>query len=356
MLVFDIDGVITDGKKYTDGHRAELKTIQLKDLDTFQLLKKEGYVLGCISGEDTAFSRQFVQTESLDFVVLGCKNKLEALEEKLYNYNVAYENICYIGDGKYDIPVLEKVGLAVCPEDAISEVKNVSDIVLKCRGGEGCLAELYSLLLRTENHAYRNFQQQAGDFLTMKILEHRDVLNAVVHNDCIMNSIQKAIEIIVCSYKNSGHLFLCGNGGSAADAQHLAAEMVGKFYLERHALSAEALTANTSILTCLANDYNYDMIFARQLEAKAAEGDVLIGITTSGHSPNVLVALKRAKEMGVGTILMTGEIPEYTEILQYTDCLLSVPSKNTPRIQEMHILMGHMICEVIEQCMADKLQ
>lgn len=356
MLVFDIDGVITDGKKYTDGHGAELKTVLLKDLDTFQLFKKEGCILGCISGEDTDFSRQLAKVESLDFAILGCKNKFEALEEKSYNYNIAYDNICYIGDGKYDIPVLERVGLAVCPDDAISEVKKVVDIVLNCKGGEGCLTEIYTLLFKSGNYEYKKFQQQkSSNFLVMKISEHRDVLDAVVHNDFIMNSIQKAIEMIVCSYKNSGQLFLCGNGGSAADAQHLAAEMVGRFYLERQALSAEALTVNTSILTCLANDYSYDMIFARQLEAKATRGDVLIGITTSGHSPNVLEALKRAKEMDVETILMTGEVSEYAEILQYTDCLLSVPSANTPRIQEVHILMGHIICEVIEQRMVDNV-
>lgn len=353
IIIFDIDGVITDGKKYIDGFGNELKTVLLKDLDTFQLFKKEGYILGCISGEDTAFSRQFIETVGLDFAVLGCKNKIEVLNEKACSYNIAHKNICYIGDGKYDIPVLEKVGLAVCPDDAIDEVKKICDIVLKCRGGEGCLAELHSLLLKLENNAYRNFKSKPGDFLVGKISEHIDVLDAVAHSDFVMNSIQKAIEMIVSSYKNSGHLFLCGNGGSAADAQHLAAEMVGRFCLERQALSAEALTVNTSILTCLANDYNYDMIFARQLEAKAAKGDMLIGITTSGHSSNVLEALKKAEEMGVGTILMTGEIQEYAEILQYTDCLLSVPSQNTPRIQEVHILMGHMICEEVERRMAD---
>lgn len=136
--------------------------------------------------------------------------------------------------------------------------------------------------------------------------------------------------------------------------QHLAAELVGRFYLERRALNAEALTVNASILTSLANDYDYSIVFARQLEAKAVNGDILIGFTTSGTSENILRAFQKAKEMGVKTILMTGKIAEDAHILQYTDCLISVPSQNTPRIQEMHILVGHTICEIVEKAMADK--
>ena len=134
----------------------------------------------------------------------------------------------------------------------------------------------------------------------------------------------------------------------------MAAELVGRFYLERKALDAEALSVNTSILTSLANDYNYNMIFARQLEAKAKKGDILIGITTSGTSENVLQAFQRAREMNVKTILMTGMISEYLPVLNYTDCLLGVPSKKIPRVQEVHILTGHIICEMVEKELTDR--
>ena len=144
------------------------------------------------------------------------------------------------------------------------------------------------------------------------------------------------------------------NGGSAADAQHLAAELVGRFYLERKAFKAQALTVNTSVLTCLANDYDYDMIFARQLEGAASPGDCLIGFTTSGKSPNVLQAFKTARKMELHTVLMTGEIPNNLDILAYTDCAVRVQSQCTPRIQEMHILLGHILCELVEQALAGK--
>lgn len=358
MLLFDIDGVITDGRKYTDGKELELKSIALKDMDAFGLLKAAGYKIGCVTGEDNAFSRQFVHMQGLDYIRLGCKQKQQALKEIEEKYHVAFSEICYIGDGKYDIPVLEKVGLAVCPNDAIEGVKQISDIVLKRKAGEGCIAEVYELLIHADRIAdaeiqYRE-QTERNSILMRRMKEHREVLDAVVENAAYMKCAETAVDMIIESYRNRGSLFLCGNGGSAADAQHLAAELVGRFYLERKALSAEALTANTSILTSLANDYDYNTIFARQLEAKAKEKDVLIGITTSGTSENVLQAFKKAKEMQIKTILMTGDVSEYAPILRYTDCLLSVPSCNTPRIQEMHILTGHIICEIAERELVNK--
>lgn len=146
VVLFDIDGVITDGKKYFDGDKLVLKSITLKDLDAFSLLKDAGYKIGCITGEDTPFSRMFLEMENLDYVKIGCKQKEIALKEAAAKYQVNYSEICYIGDGKYDIPVLKKVGLAICPNDAIEEAKQVSDIVLKRNGGEGCIAEIYTLL------------------------------------------------------------------------------------------------------------------------------------------------------------------------------------------------------------------
>ena len=291
-LLFDIDGVITDGKIYAGENVGEMKSISLKDIDALSLLKEAGYKLGCITGEDTYFSRQFMQIPLLDYIKIGCKQKECALREAEEKLQITADEICYVGDGKYDIPILREVGFSVCPCDAIEEVKKIADFVLNRKGGDGCISEIYAL---------------------------------------------------------RGQLFLCGNGGSAADAQHLAAELVGKFYLERRPLSAEALTVNTSILTSLANDYDYSSIFARQLEAKAIAGDVLIGITTSGTSENVLQAFQKAKEMQVQTILMTGEIGEFASIIEFTDCLLAVPSRNTARVQEMHILTGHIICEMIER-------
>ena len=348
MLLFDIDGVITDGRKYADGQGAEFKSISLKDLDAIGMLKDAGYRIGCVSGEETSFSNQVAHISSLDYARIGYKKKLDALEEVKRKYQITPAEICYIGDGKYDIPMLEAVGLSLCPGDAIEEVKRVSDVVLKRKGGEGCVAEAYTVLLALEKRQAAD-RGEISSVVMERLMEHRNILDVILNSRPYVGQIETAVKLIIESYANKGRLFLCGNGGSAADAQHLAAELVGRFYLERRALSAEALTVNTSILTSLANDYDYNLIFSRQLEAKAVAGDALIGITTSGTSENVLRAFQKAKELQMKTILMTGDISEAAVILAYTDCLLAVASQNTPRIQEIHILTGHIICEIVER-------
>lgn len=147
--------------------------------------------------------------------------------------------------------------------------------------------------------------------------------------------------------KKGGHLFFCGNGGSAADAQHIAAELVGRFLKERKALAATALSCNTSTLTAVGNDYGYDVIFSRQIEGLAKSGDVLFAISTSGNSKNVVLAVQAAKAMGVKTIGLTGS--KGGKLKELCDVCITVPSDHTPRIQEMHIAVGHMICEIIDE-------
>ena len=349
MLVFDIDGVITDGKRYI-GEDGEAKTVALKDLDAISLLHEAGYKVGCVSGENTPFSRAFSRMIPLDYVSLGRKAKADAIWEIGERFGLSSDELCYIGDGKYDIPVLEMVGLGICPADAIDEVKCVADIVLERNGGEGCIAACYTLLEKRKaaQSSIDAGQAGAGELIRKRVAEHRAVLDALAADKALYARIDAAIGMINDCYRNGGCLYLCGNGGSAADAQHLAAEMVGRFYLERPALRAEALTVNTSILTALANDYDFNMIFARQLEARAKTGDVLVGLTTSGTSANILQAFQKAKGMGVKTVLLTGAISDGAPIWPFTDCMLNVPSKDTPRIQEMHILIGHIICEAVE--------
>ena len=140
-----------------------------------------------------------------------------------------------------------------------------------------------------------------------------------------------------------------GNGGSAADAQHLAAELVSKFYMEREGLPSLSLHANTSVLTAIGNDYGFDHVFERQIEALAQAGDVVVGISTSGNSPNTLIAVKKARDMGCVTIGLTGANGD--KLAEASDLCLKVPSDDTPRIQEVHITVGHIICEIVESVM-----
>lgn len=166
-------------------------------------------------------------------------------------------------------------------------------------------------------------------------------------NEQLTDTVMNVAEEICTMFGREGQLFLCGNGGSAADAQHIATEFVSRFYKERPAMNAEALTVNTSTLTAIGNDYSYERVFARQLEAKAKQGDMLIAISTSGTSKNVLEALRYAKKQGIKTVLLMGdhEVPELKDICDY---VVKVPSKITPRIQEAHIFIGHTIAEYVE--------
>lgn len=154
---------------------------------------------------------------------------------------------------------------------------------------------------------------------------------------------------IIEAFSAGQKLLLCGNGGSAADAQHIAAEFVGKFLFDRPALPAEALTANSSSLTAIGNDYAFDRIFARQVEAFGAPGDVCIGISTSGTSHNVIEALRAARRMGITTVALTGA--SGGQLKEAADYCICVPSTDTPRIQEHHILVGHLLCGMVEQAL-----
>ena len=171
-----------------------------------------------------------------------------------------------------------------------------------------------------------------------------------VKEELLRTSIGKIIEItdlITDCLKKNGKVILFGNGGSASDSQHIAAEFVGRFKKDRNALSAIALTTNTSILTSLANDYGYEVVFAKQIEALGRKNDVVIGISTSGKAKNVVLGIKQAKKMGLKAIALTGA--DGGELAKLTDISLLVPSSVTARIQEAHITIGHIVCELVEQ-------
>ena len=187
------------------------------------------------------------------------------------------------------------------------------------------------------------------DYIRKNIEEQREVLNALLGDETVLSAIKSVGEALAKTIESGGKILLCGNGGSAADAQHIAAELVGRFAKkDRPAIYAEALTVNTSSLTAIANDWGYDHLFERQVEAMGKKGDALVGITTSGNSANVLNAMKKGKELGLTTIGMTGADHD-SAISTVSDHCINVPSTNTPRIQEAHILIGHILCERIEK-------
>jgi len=184
------------------------------------------------------------------------------------------------------------------------------------------------------------------------ISESIQVKQNILENPELLSKISQVSQEIINAFKNDKKVLFCGNGGSAADAQHIAAELSGRFYFDREPLFAEALHVNTSYLTAVANDYSYDEVFSRLVKAKGRAGDILIGISTSGNSKNVIKAIEVANEIGMISVGMTGKTGgKMKDICKY---LINVPSTDTPRIQEGHIMIGHIICEIVEKVLFEK--
>ncbi|UTJ07350.1 D-sedoheptulose 7-phosphate isomerase [Arcobacter roscoffensis] len=180
--------------------------------------------------------------------------------------------------------------------------------------------------------------------ISQELQNHLSIVNSVINS--MEDQLNETSKLILDTLKNGNKILICGNGGSAADAQHIASELTGRYKTNRKALPCIALTTDTSALTSIGNDYGYEKVFARQVEALVNEGDLFIGISTSGNSQNIITALKTAKDLGCNTLGLSGN--DGGEMDELCDLNLIVPSSNTPRIQEMHILFGHIFCQLID--------
>lgn len=344
LIVFDIDGVITDGSVIIDSNGHEQKQINLKDIDAIFELHRRGFKLAAITGEDTEIVDYFEKRFPWEYFYRGNKTKKETMKLIEAGTGISREKICYIGDGKYDIEPLTYAGLGLCPANAIDKAKNAADIILQNDGGKGCIWEIISILEKY------NDENSAHNYFFRRLEEHTQIFKKLASDQEVTDTVMQIGDRIIEILKKNGGLYLCGNGGSAADAQHIATEFISRFYKERPGLNAEALTVNTSTLTAIGNDYSYESVFARQLEAKAKPGDMVIGITTSGTSKNVLEALRYAGKHEIETVLLMGGF-ENPELDDAADYIIKVPSLITPRIQEAHIFIGHVIAEYVEHRM-----
>ena len=185
------------------------------------------------------------------------------------------------------------------------------------------------------------------NYILSQINQTQNILEAMLNNQVIIESIQKASEICIESLKSGGKILLAGNGGSAADSQHIAGELVSRFAFDRPGLPAIALTTDTSIITAISNDYGYELLFSRQIQALANPGDVFIGYSTSGKSLNILEAFKEARKCKMNTVFFTGA--GESSIDEHLDCAINIPSVITPKIQEGHLVLGHIMCGLIEK-------
>jgi D-sedoheptulose 7-phosphate isomerase len=186
-------------------------------------------------------------------------------------------------------------------------------------------------------------KQKIHDIIAASIAVKQQILA----DEAMQQRIADAVDVITQAFNRGKKVLFCGNGGSAADAQHLAAEFSGRFYIDRKALPAEALHCNTSYLTAVGNDYSYDVIFSRLVDGIGVAGDVLVGLSTSGNSRNIIKAFETAREKGITTVGLTGATGG--KMKDWSDLLFNVPSTDTPRIQESHILIGHIICQLVEE-------
>lgn len=174
-----------------------------------------------------------------------------------------------------------------------------------------------------------------------------DTKQKVLQSESLLQTVSDVVGLIVTAFRSGNRVYFCGNGGSAADAQHLAAEFSGRFYTDRKALPSEALHCNSSYLTAVANDYSYDVVYARLIDGIGNKGDVLVGLSTSGNSGNIIKAFEAAKSNGITTVGFTGLTGGAMKTV--SDYLINIPSADTPRIQESHILIGHIICQLVEE-------
>lgn len=344
LIVFDIDGVITDGSVIIDHCGNEQKQINLKDIDAIFELYRRGYKIAAITGEDTDIVDYFEKRFPWKYFYRGNKTKKETMQQIEQSTGIDRANICYIGDGKYDVEPLTYAGLGICPANAIDKAKSAADIILQNDGGKGCIWELISIL---EEY---NDENCSHNYFFRRLEEHLNIFKEMASDQQMTAAIMEIGDKIIEILKSNGGVYLCGNGGSAADAQHIATEFISRFYKERPGLNAEALSVNSSTLTAIGNDYSFERVFARQLEAKAFRGDMVIGISTSGTSKNILEALRYAKKNEIVSVLLMGGFDD-PELEGIADYIIKVPSLITPRIQETHIFIGHVIAEYVEHKM-----
>jgi D-sedoheptulose 7-phosphate isomerase len=184
------------------------------------------------------------------------------------------------------------------------------------------------------------------NFIQQKLQLSIDLKTQLINDKLLLEKVSSVANKIIECYKNKGKVLFCGNGGSAADSQHLAAELSGRFYYDRPPLFSEALHVNTSYLTAVANDYSYNEVYSRLLQAMGNKGDVLIGLSTSGNSGNVVKAFEKANELGMITVGFTGNTGG--KMKELSQILVNIPSLDTPRIQECHMILGHTLCEIVE--------
>lgn len=346
LIIFDVDGTITDGKVYINQDNKEIKAINYRDIDVMNQLKQK-YKIALITAEDSLLCEAVKRKIKPDYFFVDSKDKVKTIQYLEKKSQIDKSQMCFIGDSLKDLSAMKYVFFSICPKNANKEVKRCVNFILGKNAGDGCFEEIPSILDSLKN--------KDKNYILDAIKQHNLLMDFIKQTGELIHEINKMCETLSNSFINGNKLLMCGNGGSAADCQHITTELVSRFLIkQRKALNAIALTTNTSTITAILNDVSGNDIFSRQVEAHGKKDDMLIGISTSGKSINVLNALKEAKNKKMNTVLLSGEILENKEDLnKIVDILIEVPSTKTARVQEMHIFILHFMCEYVERKLYD---
>lgn len=344
-VALDVDGVLTDDTFGWDANGVETKRFAFLDVMGVSRATKAGFVFALVSGEATPFVERYATKMKIAHVFQGTKDKASSVRELAKRLGIETHEILFVGNDVNDLEAMEICGLSACPIDAHDSVVEYVDYVTKRPGGHGAVREVLDLLMN------RDARPAMSNFFEEELESHRDVLHKLVHEQGA--ELDRLFTLFMDCLKSGKKLLFCGNGGSAADSQHIAAEFINRFRFDRPALPALALTVDTSVLTCIGNDSAYDFVFSRQVEALAQEGDVVVGLTTSGRSKNVILALQAAKKKKAIAVGLTGK-DGAARMKDSTDFVLGVPSNDTARIQEGHEFALHCVAAMVENAMFEK--
>ena len=350
-LILDIDGVITDGTLGLSADGGQSKAIRFRDMGAINRLRLAGFRIGLLTGESGALVDAVASYVKPDAIIVESLDKLAGIRDICERLSVELDETCYVGDADRDAPAIEAVGIGIAPADATARARAAAGHVLRSSGGEGAVEEVVEILLKVESPKaafgsvdFGEDSAEIGRLIDQRLTESVRVKTEFGEGQS--ENIARAASLIARSFAQGGKVLCCGNGGSAADAQHMAGEFVGHLMVERPPLPALALSSDPSIVTAIGNDYGFDEVFARQVRAHATDGDVVVGFSTSGNSPNVTKALEAAKEIGAETIGFTGE--GSGAMGPVSDVLIAAPSSVTPRIQECHVAAMHALCEAVD--------
>jgi D-sedoheptulose 7-phosphate isomerase len=353
LVLLDVDGVFTDGTVLCSANGEEEKFLYMPDVDAVFEARRRGALVGLVTGEETPWVDFIARRLAVQLVVKGAKDKLAAVRQLAETEGVALDRVCYVGDSDRDAPALAAVGLGLAPSDASPEARRAAAAVLSSSGGRGAVAEAIRLALRWGEPA-ANVTTQIGAGLAADDAAAAAIRGMIGESVAVQQAVAQtlapnifdAARVVARGLGQGGKVLIFGNGGSAADAEHMAAELVGRFERERPGLPALALTANSSVLTALGNDFGQEEVFARQVEALGKAGDVAVAISTSGRSPNVVAAARRARALGLSVVALTGA--GGGDLRPLADVCVSVPSSSVARIQEAHRVVIHSICSVVD--------